>query len=111
MAFSSLFRRKSTTTILQQGGDGDHTELHKVLTVRDLTFFGIAAIIGGGTFSAIGNACFSGGPGVVSFVLSPVDLPLCAMLNLLHVSQFLEVHIPMLMSLLGNYLHGLSDGL
>jgi APA family basic amino acid/polyamine antiporter len=65
MAFSSLFRRKSTTTILQQGGDGDHTELHKVLTVRDLTFFGIAAIIGGGTFSAIGNACFSGGPGVV----------------------------------------------
>lgn len=65
MAFSSLFRRKSTTTILQQGGDGDHTELRKVLTVRDLTFFGIAAIIGGGTFSAIGNACFSGGPGVV----------------------------------------------
>lgn len=65
MAFLSLFRRKSTTTILQQGGDGEHTELHKVLTVRDLTFFGIAAIIGGGTFSAIGNACFSGGPGVV----------------------------------------------
>ena len=65
MAFLSLFRRKSTTTILQQGGDGEHAELHKVLTVRDLTFFGIAAIIGGGTFSAIGNACFSGGPGVV----------------------------------------------
>lgn len=65
MAFLSLFRRKSTTTILQQGGDGEHTELRKVLTVRDLTFFGIAAIIGGGTFSAIGNACFSGGPGVV----------------------------------------------
>ncbi|MFV8337173.1 amino acid permease [Flavobacterium sp. RSP29] len=65
MAFLDLFRRKSTTTILQQGGDGEHTELHKVLTVRDLTFFGIAAIIGGGTFSAIGNACFSGGPGVV----------------------------------------------
>ena len=65
MALNGLFRKKSTTTILQQGGDGEHTELHKVLTVRDLTFFGIAAIIGGGTFSAIGNACFSGGPGVV----------------------------------------------
>ncbi|UPT70942.1 MAG: amino acid permease [Flavobacterium sp. JAD_PAG50586_2] len=39
--------------------------MNKVLNVKDLTFFGIAAIIGGGTFSAIGNACFSGGPGVV----------------------------------------------
>ncbi len=65
MSFSSLFRRKSTSTILKQGGDGEHSGLNKVLTVRDLTFFGIAAIIGGGTFSAIGNACFSGGPGVV----------------------------------------------
>jgi APA family basic amino acid/polyamine antiporter len=65
MAFSSLFRRKSTKIVVQQGGDGDHSELNKVLTVKDLTFFGIAAIIGGGTFSAIGNACFSGGPGVI----------------------------------------------
>lgn len=62
---NSLFRRKSTNTILNQGGDGEHSSLNKVLTVKDLTFFGIAAIIGGGTFSAIGNACFSGGPGVV----------------------------------------------
>ena len=60
-----IFRKKSITTILKQGGDGDHTGLNKVLTVKDLTFFGIAAIIGGGTFSAIGNACFSGGPAVV----------------------------------------------
>lgn len=65
MTFSSLFRRKSTKVAVQQGGDGEHSELNKVLTVKDLTFFGIAAIIGGGTFSAIGNACFSGGPGVV----------------------------------------------
>ena len=65
MSFSKLFRRKPTTIIMQQGGDGEHSGLNKVLTVRDLTFFGIAAIIGGGTFSAIGNACFSGGPGVV----------------------------------------------
>lgn len=65
MSFKSLFRKKSTTVILSQGGDGEHTSLNKVLSVRDLTFFGIAAIIGGGTFSAIGNACFSGGPGVI----------------------------------------------
>lgn len=65
MSLLSLFRRKSTKTIVEQGGDGEHAGLNKVLNVRDLTFFGIAAIIGGGTFSAIGNACFSGGPGVV----------------------------------------------
>ncbi|WP_116787214.1 amino acid permease [Flavobacterium psychrotrophum] len=65
MAFKDLFRTKPIGKILQQGGDGEHGSLHKVLTVRDLTFFGIAAIIGGGTFSAIGNACFSGGPAVI----------------------------------------------
>ena len=65
MSISKLFRRKPLTTIVQEGGDGEHSGLNKVLTVKDLTFFGIAAIIGGGTFSAIGNACFSGGPGVV----------------------------------------------
>lgn len=61
----NIFRKKSIATILKQGGDGEHSGLSKVLTVKDLTFFGIAAIIGGGTFSAIGNACFSGGPAVV----------------------------------------------
>ncbi|MBN8703274.1 MAG: amino acid permease, partial [Bacteroidetes bacterium] len=64
---NKLFRKKSILNILAKK---EHDELHgnalgKHLTVRDLTFFGIAAIIGGGTFSAIGNACFSGGPGVV----------------------------------------------
>ncbi len=65
MSLYNLFRKKSTSVILKEGGDGEHSGLNKVLTVKDLTFFGIAAIIGGGTFSAIGNACFSGGPGVV----------------------------------------------
>jgi amino acid transporter len=36
-----------------------------VLSVRDLTFFGIAAIIGAGSFSSLGDAVFRGGPGVV----------------------------------------------
>ncbi|HWR94733.1 MAG TPA: amino acid permease [Flavobacterium sp.] len=67
MSLSKLFRKKSASVTLKEGGDldGEFTGLNKVLTVRDLTFFGIAAIIGGGTFSAIGNACYSGGPAVV----------------------------------------------
>lgn len=39
--------------------------LHRVLGVRDLTMLGIAAIIGGGIFSSVGQACASGGPGVI----------------------------------------------
>ena len=39
--------------------------LKKVLGVRDLTFMGIAAIIGAGIFSTIGTAAFNGGPGIV----------------------------------------------
>jgi APA family basic amino acid/polyamine antiporter len=65
MSLKSLFRKKSVNVVLKEGSDLEHETLHKVLNVRDLTFFGIAAIIGGGTFSAIGNACFSGGPGVI----------------------------------------------
>jgi len=65
MSFNSLFRKKPLNVVLKEGGDGESHGLNKVLTVRDLTFFGVAAIIGGGTFSAIGNACFSGGPAVV----------------------------------------------
>ena len=65
MSSNPLFRKKSPTAqhddLEIHGGSG----LNKVLNVRDLTFFGIAAIIGGGTFSAIGNACFSGGPAVI----------------------------------------------
>jgi basic amino acid/polyamine antiporter, APA family len=59
---NSLFRRKS---ILAADEDGHSSGMRRVLSVRDLTFFGIAAIIGGGVFSAIGNACFTGGPGVI----------------------------------------------
>ena len=65
MFFKNLFRKKSATAALGDGEDIHGHGLHKVLTVRDLTFFGIAAIIGGGVFSAIGNACHSGGPAVI----------------------------------------------
>lgn len=61
-----LFRTKPIATILNEGGDGEHaTGLNKVLTVKDLTFFGIAAILGAGSFSSLGSAVFNGGPGVI----------------------------------------------
>jgi APA family basic amino acid/polyamine antiporter len=62
-----LFRTKKIDAILKEGGDDthEHSGLHRVLTVRDLTFFGIAAILGAGSFSSLGGAVFNGGPGVV----------------------------------------------
>ncbi len=62
----NIFRKKSIESILKQGSDAEHASgLNKVLTVKDLTFFGIAAILGAGSFSSLGSAVFSGGPGVV----------------------------------------------
>ncbi|MDI9320036.1 MAG: amino acid permease [Phycisphaerales bacterium] len=64
-----MFRKKSIHQIQQDAAegysDGEHTGLHRILTARDLTFFGMAAIIGAGIFSTIGSACFNGGPAVV----------------------------------------------
>jgi amino acid transporter len=64
----SLFRKKNIDTILADAktlNDGHGSGLSRVLTLKDLTFFGIAAIIGAGSFSSLGSAVFSGGPGVV----------------------------------------------
>lgn len=61
--FNNLLRRKSVAAI--SDAESHDSGLHRVLTVRDLTFFGIAAIIGAGSFSSIGSACFSGGPAVI----------------------------------------------
>jgi amino acid transporter len=63
-----LFRKKSITKILEDAskGYGEHGDsLHKTLGVRDLTAFGIAAIIGAGIFSTIGKASADGGPAVI----------------------------------------------
>ena len=64
-----LFRKKSIPAILHEaetgGGDSHSLGLRKVLGVRDLTFFGVAAIIGAGIFSGIGSAASNGGPGVI----------------------------------------------
>jgi len=65
---NSLFRRKSIDVIKKEyeSGLGDHgaSGLKKVLGVRDLTFLGIAAVIGAGIFSTIGKAAYNGGPGI-----------------------------------------------
>ncbi|RWU08615.1 amino acid permease [Pedobacter chitinilyticus] len=64
----NLFRKKSVNKILADAakGYGDHeASLHKTLGVRDLTAFGIAAIIGAGIFSTIGKASADGGPAVI----------------------------------------------
>ncbi len=63
-----LFRKKEIKTILREVEEGSGDEGHKmnkVLGVKDLTFFGIAAIIGAGIFSSIGKACYDGGPAVI----------------------------------------------
>ena len=66
---NSLFRKKSIDKIVQDAelaaGDSHAHGLRRVLTAKDLTFFGIAAIIGAGSFSSLGAAVFNGGPGVV----------------------------------------------
>lgn len=47
--------------------------LKRVLNVKDLTLMGIAAVIGAGIFSTIGNAAFHGGPGVsILFVVTAI---------------------------------------
>lgn len=73
----SLFRKKSIEKIVadtEAGLTDAHTfKLHKVLGVRDLTFMGIAAIIGAGIFSTIGTAAYNGGPGIAFlFIITAV---------------------------------------
>ena len=68
----SLFRTKDFSKITE--ADSEHEGgLKRVLTLKDLTFLGIAAIIGAGSFSSLGDACFRAGPGVVvMFVICAV---------------------------------------
>lgn len=77
---NKLFRKKSLFTILEdrQAGFADiDTEetgsLKKVLTVRDLTSMGIAAVVGAGIFSTIGTAAYNGGPGIsILFIITAI---------------------------------------
>lgn len=55
---NQLFRRKNYENAGQSSG------LLRVLGTWDIVFFGIAAIIGAGSFSSLGEAIYKGGPGV-----------------------------------------------
>lgn len=70
MNIKDFFRTKSIQQIINEVNDTpEHELMAKELNVRDLTFFGIAALVGAGIFSTIGNACFDGGPAVVFLFL------------------------------------------
>jgi amino acid transporter len=72
-----LFRKKSIDVILREAEEGFSDghggvagpRLKPVLGVRDLTFMGIAAVVGAGIFSTIGKASFEGGPGIILLFL------------------------------------------
>ena len=75
MSIHPLFRRKSVEMILataKSEEEAGHT-MRKELSVVDLTAFGIAAIVGAGIFSTIGNASAAGGPAVsLLFIFSAI---------------------------------------
>ena len=73
---NNLFRRKSIEKIKEEydiAQSNSNGGLHKVLGVRDLTYLGIAAVIGAGIFSTIGGAAYDGGPGIsLLFILTAI---------------------------------------
>ena len=65
--WSSFFRKKSIDKIIADQLEIESLEgnsMDRNLGVRDLTFMGVAAIIGASIFSAIGQASANGGPAV-----------------------------------------------
>ena len=82
MNFSNLFRKKTVPHILREAEiiseRGD--KMKRNLSVVDLTALGVAAIVGAGIFSTIGNAAASGGPAVsLLFVFTAFACGLSAM--------------------------------
>jgi basic amino acid/polyamine antiporter, APA family len=82
MKLTSIFRRKTIEKILSDAEyEHNHgTRLVRNLNVFDLTAMAIAAIIGAGIFSTIGNASADGGPAVsLLFVFTAVACSFSAM--------------------------------
>lgn len=70
---STLFRKKSLEHIQTEQEVNQKNGLRRVLGVKDLTFMGIAAVVGAGIFSTIGTAAFNGGPGIsLLFILTAI---------------------------------------
>jgi basic amino acid/polyamine antiporter, APA family len=75
MKANAYFRTKSLNDILSdvKANELSSGSLKRTLTVRDLTAFGIAAVVGAGIFSTIGNAASDGGPAIsLLFVFTAV---------------------------------------
>jgi len=71
----SLWRTKPLHNILKESAANEASglQLKRSLSVRDLTAFGIAAVVGAGIFSTIGNAATTGGPAIsVLFVFTAI---------------------------------------
>jgi amino acid transporter len=82
MRTGNLFRKKSISMILHDSSDlALHgTGMKRTLGVFDLTALGVAAIVGAGIFSTIGNAAATGGPAVsLLFVFTAIACGLSAM--------------------------------
>ena len=72
MRRKDLYRKKTIESILSSSRE-EKFQLKRELKVRDLTAFGIAAIIGAGIFSTIGSAATHGGPAVsVLFLITAI---------------------------------------
>lgn len=85
------FFRKKQITELSTAADthASNTGLKRVLTVRDLTLMGVAAVIGGGIFSTIGSAAFNGGPGVIFlFIITAITCGFTALCYAEFASRF-----------------------
>ena len=82
MNFENLFRKKSISHIIRDADtlEGSTGGMKRNLRVFDLTAMGVAAIVGAGIFSTIGNAAASGGPAVsLLFVFTAIACGLSAM--------------------------------
>jgi amino acid transporter len=86
------FFRKKHITALSTSSDNPHDSssgLKRVLTVKDLTLMGVAAVIGGGIFSTIGSAAFNGGPGVIFlFIITAITCGFTALCYAEFASRF-----------------------
>ena len=78
---NNIFHRKSISDVLHYTKeDGEKVNLNRSLSVVDLVALSIAAIIGAGIFSTVGNAAFFGGPAVsLLFVFTAVACGLSAL--------------------------------
>jgi len=84
MSFWNNIRRKKSLSRLHEQAAAVELSgepgMHRVLGVRDLTAFGIAAIIGAGIFGTIGKAAFDGGPAIIGlFIFTGITCGLSAL--------------------------------